>query len=103
MAKRKTIGVNPLDALAPDPTSDQPSKSTAAAKARSASPSAGRARPPTSRSGPKVKDNIIAAPATQVAQPPTPVDLSSRIQSLEKQNEYIMWLVGGAILLAIML
>jgi hypothetical protein len=27
----------------------------------------------------------------------------NRVQSLEKENEFIKWLVGGAILLAIML
>jgi hypothetical protein len=103
MAKRKTIGVNPLDPLVPAPNPDQPNESPAAAKAQSAGPSAKRPRPTTSRGRPKVKDNSVPAPAAQIAQPPTPVDLSSRIQSLEKENEYMKWLVGGAILLAIML
>jgi hypothetical protein len=40
---------------------------------------------------------------TQIPQPPSPGDLSSRIQSLEEKNEYMMWLVGGAILLAVLL
>jgi hypothetical protein len=103
MAKRKTILVNPLDTLVPDPKPDQLSESPAAAKARSAGPSAGRARTPTSRSRPKAKDNTVSTPATQVTHPPSPADLSSRIQSLEEQNEYIKWLVGGAILLALLL
>jgi hypothetical protein len=40
---------------------------------------------------------------TQIPQPPSPGDLSSRIQVLEEKNEYMMWLVGGAILLAVLL
>ena len=84
MAKRKTIGVNPLDTLVPDPKPGQWNKSPAAAQARSAGPS-------------------VPAPAAQVAPPPSPADLVNRVQSLEKENEFIKWLVGGAILLALLL
>ena len=103
MAKRKTIGVNPLDTLVPDPKPDQPSKSPAAAQARSAGPSAGSAKTPASRSQPTVKDGTVPAPAAQAAQPPAPASLISRIESLEKQNVYITWLVGGGILLLLLL
>lgn len=103
MAKRKTIGVNPLDTLVPDPKPDQPSKSPAAAQARSAGRSAGSAKTPISRSRPTVKNSTVPAPAAQVAQPPAPANLISRIESLEKQNIYITWLVGGGILLLLLL
>lgn len=103
MAKRKTIGVNPLDMLVPDPKPDQRSKSPAAALARSAGPSADSARTPAPQSQPKVKDSTVPAPAAQVAQPPSPADLMNRVQSLEKENAFIKVLVVGAILLAIML
>jgi hypothetical protein len=82
MATRKTIRVNPLDSLVPDPTTHQTS---------------------TSRNQPKARDSHLPALATQIAKPPSPADLSSRIQSLEEQNKYISWLLGGAILLAILL
>ncbi len=103
MAKRKTIGVNPLDTLLPDPKPDQLSTSPSAAQTRSAGHSADSARPPTSRSRPKVKDSTVPAPAAQVAQPHSPADLMNRVQSLEKENAFIKLLVAGAILLAIML
>ena len=103
MAKRKTIGENPLDTLVPDRTTRRTGESAAAANAQSVDPATGRTGTPAPRSRPKVKDSTVPAPATQVAQPPSPADLSSRIQSLEEQNEYMRWLVGGAILLAIML
>jgi hypothetical protein len=77
MVKRKTILVNPLDTLVPDAMRHQIGESPAAANTQSAGPA--------------------------IAQPPSPADISSRIQSLEKENEYIKWLLGGAILLAIML
>jgi hypothetical protein len=82
MATRKTIRVNPLDSLVPDSTTHQT---------------------PTSRNQPKAKDSHLPVLATQIAQPPSPANLSSRIQSLEEKSEYMMWLVGGAILLAVLL
>ena len=103
MAKRKTIRVNPLDTLVPNPNPDQTGKSPSAAKARSAGPAADSAGTTTSWNQPRVKDSTIPAPATHVAQPAAPADLSSRIKSLEEQNEYMRWVVGGAILLAVLL
>lgn len=103
MAKRKTIRVNPLDTLVPDAMTPQTGESPAAVKTQSAGPASVIAQTPTPRNQPKVKDSHAPAPATQVAQPPSPADLSIRIQSLEEQNEYMRWVVGGAILLAIML
>ena len=103
MAKRKTIRVNPLDTLVPDTMTPQTGESSAAVKTQSAGPASVIAQTPTPRNQPKVKDSHAPAPATQVAQLPSPADLSIRIQSLEEQNEYMRWVVGGAILLAIML
>lgn len=103
MATRKTIRVNPLDTLVPDSTTHRTGGSPAAAKTRSAEPTSVIARTSTSRNQPRAKDSHIPMLATQIAQPPSPADLSSRIQSLEEKNEYMMWLVGGAILLAVLL
>mgnify|MGYP001260752380 FL=1 len=105
MAKRKTIRVNPLDPLVPDTDTmtRQTGKSAASAKARSTGPAADVTQTTTSPDLPRVKESDAPAPATQAAQPPSPVDLFSRVQSLEKQNEYIWWLVSGAILLAVLL
>lgn len=100
MAKRKTIGENPLDPIAPDRTTRQTSESAAAPNAQSVDPATGRTGTPAPRSRPKVKDSALPAPATQ---PPSPADLVNRIQSLEKENAFIKWLVGGAILLALLL
>ena len=103
MAKRKTIRVNPLDTLVPNPNPDQTGKPPSAAAARSTVPAAESARTSPSRSQPRVKGSTVPGPATQVAQPPAPVGLISRIESLEKQNVYITWLVGGGILLVLLL
>jgi hypothetical protein len=103
MAKRKTIRVNPLDTLMPNPKPDQTGKSPSGAKSRSAGPAADSAGTLTSWNQPRVKDSTVPAPATQAAQPPATADLISRIQWLEKQNVYITWLVGGGILLVLLL
>ncbi|MEP6932987.1 MAG: hypothetical protein ABI988_03450 [Nitrospirota bacterium] len=103
MAKRKTILVNPLDTLVPNPKPDQTGTSPSAANTQSAGRASVKARAPTPRSQSKNKDSTGSSPATQVAQPPSAADVVSRIQSLEEQNEYIKWLAGGAILLAILL
>lgn len=103
MAKRKTIRVNPLDTLVPNPKPDQTGKSPSAADARSTVSAAESVRKSTSRSQPRVKDSTEPAPATQAAQPPSPANLASRVESLEKRNVYITWLVGGAILLVLLL
>ena len=103
MAKRKTIRVNPLDTLVPNPKPDQTGKSPSAADAGSTVPAAESARTSPSQSRPRVKDSTETAPATQVAQPLASTNIISRIESLEKQNVYITWLVGGAILLVLLL
>jgi hypothetical protein len=103
MAKRKTILVNPLDSLVPDPMTPQTGESPAAVETQFVGPASVITRAPTPSSQPRGKDNNASSPATQVAQPPSPADVFSRIQSLEEQNEYMRWVVGGAILLAIML
>jgi hypothetical protein len=103
MAKRKTILVNPLDALVPDAMRHQIAESPAAVKAQPPGPVSVEHRAPTPRSRSKGKDSTASLPTTQVAQPSSPADIVSRIQSLEKENEYIKWLAVGAILLAIML
>jgi hypothetical protein len=100
MAKRKTIGENPLDILAPDRTTRRTSESAAAANAQSVDPATARTSTPAPRSRPKVEDSTVPTPATQ---PPSPADLVNRVQSLEKENAYIKLLVGGAILLALLL
>jgi hypothetical protein len=101
MAKRKTIGENPLDTLVPDRTTRRTGESAAAANAQSVDPATGSTGAPTPRNQPKA--SRLPTLATPVAQPPSPADLVNRIQSLEKENEYIKWLVGGAILLAVLL
>jgi hypothetical protein len=100
MAKRKTIRINPLDTVVPDPIANQMGES---AKTRSIGPVSVIAHTPTSPTQSKIKASYASAPAAQVAQPLAPTDLSTRIQSLEKQNTYLMWLVGGGILLAVLL
>ncbi len=57
MAKRKTIRVNPLDTLVPDPTTRQTGEPPAAAKAQSADPATGSTRTTTPRNQPKAKDS----------------------------------------------
>ncbi|OAI44154.1 hypothetical protein AYO43_02370 [Nitrospira sp. SCGC AG-212-E16] len=103
MAKRKTIRVNPLDALMPDPTTRQTGESLTTARTRSAGPASVIAPAPTRRRQPRDKDSNASSPAAQIAQPPSPADIFTRVQSLEKQNQYITWLAVGVILLAIML
>jgi hypothetical protein len=102
MDKRKTIRINPLDTLVPDPTTRRTGESPAAFKAQSAGPTAGSTRTTAPRDQPKAKDSHLPTLATPVAQPPSPADLVSRIQTLEEQNAYIKWLLGGAILLAVL-
>ena len=103
MAKRKTIRVNPLDTLVLDPLTHQPGVSSAAAKTRSDRTASIIAQTTTSRNQPRAKNSNAPTSAIQVAQPPSPADLSSRIQSLEEQNEYMKWLLAGAILLAVLM
>lgn len=103
MAKRKTIRINPLDSLVPNSTTSRTSESPAAAKAQSAGPAAGVPRTTIPGSQPKATDSHAPAPAAKVTQLPSSADLLSRVQSLEKQNEYMKWLLAGAILLAVLI
>ena len=103
MAKRKTILVNPLDALVSDTTTRQTGKLPTAAKTQFTGPASVIAPAPTRRRKPRDKDSNASSPAAQIAQPPPPAEIFTRVQSLEKQNEYITWLAVGAILLWIML
>ena len=103
MAKRKTIRVNPLDTLVPDLTTRRTDALPMAAKTRSAGPASVIAPVPTPRKKLGDKDSNPSSPAAQIVQPPAAADIFSRIQSLEKENEYIKWLLGGAILFALFL
>jgi hypothetical protein len=103
MAKRKTISINPLDTLVPDAMRHQTGESLATAKTRSPDPVSAITRAATPRSETGNKDSTALSPAAQIAEPSSPADIFSRIQSLEKENEYIKWLAVGAILLAIFL
>jgi hypothetical protein len=103
MAKRKTIRINPLDTLMPNPTTRQTGESPTTARTRSAGPASVILPAPTQRRKPRDKDRTASSPAAQIAQPSSPADIFTRVQSLEKQNEYITWLAVGAILLWIML
>jgi hypothetical protein len=103
MAKRLTIRSNPLDTLMPNPKPDKTGKSPAAADARSTVPAAESAQTSSSRSRPRVRDSTEPTSAMQVAQPPASTDIISRVESLEKQNVYITWLVGAGILLVLLL
>jgi len=106
MAKRKTIGENPLDTLVPDRPVRQQEQTTATTHPQPAVPlqSAAPRRPARSASvaTKSEKETGTAVPTTRTQSPPQQ-DLLSRIKSLEDQNEFIKWLVGGTILLAIML
>lgn len=101
MAKRKTIRVNPLDTLVPDPLARRSSESRAPVEIPSDARASAGVR--TTSSQPSAKERTISTPAKQPAPPPTSIDVSSRLQSLEERNEYLTWLVGGAILLALLL
>ena len=87
MAKRRTIGENPLDTLVSDPGC--PAKGHPPAQATPAIVQSGKG-------------------AVTPTQPPrtasqTQDDLLSRIQSVEEKSELTKWLVFGAIALAILL
>ena len=98
MAKRVTIRSNPLDTLVPDTMKGQ-----VGAGVQSVIPARGTIRAPGTRSRSKPSDNHVSSSATSVAQPPVSTDLVRRIQSLEKENEYIKWLAIGAILFVVLI
>ena len=106
MAKRKTIGDNPLDAILPDPVSGRQDETSAAPKARPPIPvSPAEAQRPTRPDQTVVKQEKGIATPVQVtrSQTPSQEDLLSRIQSVEEQSEWIKWLAFGAIGLALLL
>lgn len=108
MAKRKTIGENPLDTIVPDRTTREKEQTAAATNPRSAVPiSTAETRLPARPASATVKSEkgtVISVPTSRTQSPaPTQQDLLGRIQSLEEQNKYISWLLGGAILLAVLL
>lgn len=108
MTKRKTIGENPLDTVAPDRTERRKEETAAATNPRSAVPiSTAETRLPARPASATVKSEegtVTSIPTTRTQSPaPTQQDLLSRVQSLEEQNKYISWLLGGAILLAVLL
>ena len=106
MAKRKTIGENPLDSIKPDPLSRQQEVKPAAQKPQSTNPaSPASARRPVQQAPASNKPEKGAARPAQVAPPQTlpQNDLLSRIQSLEEQNAWIKWVAYGAIGLALLL
>ena len=109
MAKRKTIGENPLDPVMPDPAARQieekargenpgpRSPVTPAKVSRSSGAASSRVAAPKQASAPA---KSAAKPA---AHPPSSAELLDRIQSLEQRNFYLEWVVGAAILLAIII
>ena len=103
MAKRKTIGENPLDALMPNPIVPRTTQSPASTDGHSEGRTANNLRTSSPRNKSRSKATPRPVPASPTAQPPSPSDLLNRIQSLEQQNSYIAWLAGGAILLAVLL
>jgi len=106
MAKRKTIGENPLDAGIPDPLSKQQGIKPAAPKPQSpipASPASARRPVQPAPASQKPEKGPATPPQAAPLQPPPQNDLLSRIQSLEEQNAWIKWLAYGAIGLALFL
>jgi hypothetical protein len=103
MAKRVTIRSNPLDTLVPDAMKRQIRESPLATGVQSVIPARSTIRSAATRNRSKAGDNHVSSFATPVAPPPVSTDLVSRIQSLEKENEYIKWLVIGAILFVVLI
>ena len=104
MAKRKTIRVNPLDTLVPDPTTRRTGvrrlrrpKLDPLVQPRLAPehPHGGSSPEPRTAIHPRQPRRLHSRPLLPIS--------SAASSHWRKQNEYIKWLVGGAILLAIML
>ena len=98
MARRKTIGDNPLDAI--EATSQRP--------AVPVSPTESRRPAREALAAVELETGIatsLHAGRTQalVLQAPDQLDLLGRIKSLEEQNVLMRWLVYGAIGLALLL
>ena len=106
MAKRKTIGDNPLDAIVPDPVSGRQDETSAAPKARPpvpVSPAAARRSAQPDQTAVKQEKGIATPAQVARSQSPSQQDLLSRIQSVEEQSQLIKWLAYGAIGLALLL
>ena len=106
MAKRKTIGDNPLDAGMPDPVTNRREEKSTKPKPRPPLPVSPAETQRSARTDqPAVKQEKGPATPAQVAHSQTPPqqDLLSRIQFLEGQNVWIKWLAYGAIGLAFLL
>lgn len=102
MAKRKTIRLNPLDTIVSDPAQTERAESPLATDARSDAASL-RTRSTAPKNRAKARAGKGSdSPSTPPKSPPT-TDVLSRVQSLEQENVYIRWLVGGAIALAILI
>jgi len=103
MAKRRTIGENPLDTLTPNPMTRPISELLASADGHSGGKAANNPRASSPQNQPRAKVTPAPVPASPAAELPSSSELLNRIQSLEQQNFYIAWLAGGAILLAVLL
>lgn len=100
MAKRRTIGDNPLDAvLSPPPTAGKPGAAAARkSPSRKASPAVAAARAPQAdrKPGPAARPPVVPAVAREAVRPPEPpVGLEQRVEGLEQENQCMRWLVGA--------
>ena len=106
MAKRRTIGENPLDAITPNPAAGRGEEKFAEPKARRPAPITSAKPQRSARSTPKTvkHEKKAASPDESIgSQPPSQKDLLNRIQSVEEQSALIKWLAYGAIALALLL
>jgi hypothetical protein len=99
MAKRSTIGDNPLDAVVPKPSDSKTAsaRTKGGGKAvrggtRSTSRDAGQAEsvPPSSVALLPPKEPQAVAAMSEGA-------LATRVETLEQQNQYMKWLVGAVL------
>ena len=106
MAKRRTIGENPLDAITPNPVTGRDEEKFAEPKAQRSAPVSSAKPQRSARSTSKTvkHEKIAATPAEKIrSQPASQNDLLSRIQSVEEQSALVKWLAYGAIALALLL
>ena len=106
MAKRRTIGENPLDAITPNPAAGRGEEKFAEPKAQRPAPVTSAKPQRSARSTPNAvkHEKKAATPAETIgSQPPSQKDLLNRIQSVEEQSALIKWLAYGAIALALLL
>ena len=106
MAKRRTIGENPLDAITPDLAAGRREETFAEPKAKAPAPVSTAKAKQSARSTPKTvkHEKGPAQPAESIrSQSPSQKDLLIRIQSVEEQSAWIKWLAYGAIGLALLL